>query len=259
MLMRSNGDAVLRPSWEAKLPQREWLIYHQVLSLLRAKGLDFAIGGGFAFSLYSERWRNTKDLDLYILEEDLPHFVATIHEAGMQDYFPRSWYDRKWIYRSERQGIVIDLIYGMANHRGNVDQTWLTRGPWFEVNGFKMRALPVEEFIWAKLYVFGRDRCDWPDLLNIISQQAQHIDWHHLVDIVGRDAGLLGGLLSVLRWLCPEPASHIPEDIWQRVGLSAMPPADIEPADRIRTKLLCVHDWFGPTNGEVALPRERTC
>jgi hypothetical protein len=99
--------------------------------------------------------------------------------------------------------------------------------------------------IWAKLFVLQRDRSDWPDLLNILQTTGHLLDWRHLVDRVGKDAPLLGALLSVYRWLSPESAREVPTWVWERVGLRPWPEVSNETAHE-RAPVLDTRDWFGP-------------
>jgi len=51
------------------IPDYQGAVYEGVLRAADEQGLKYAVGGGFCFSHHSNRWRNTKDIDLYILPE----------------------------------------------------------------------------------------------------------------------------------------------------------------------------------------------
>jgi hypothetical protein len=114
----------------------------------------------------------------------------------MQDYFDTKPYDRNWIYRAHDGDVIVDSIWAMANKRAQVDRGWLERGPEIEMFGQNFRVVPPEELIWSKLYVLQRDRCDWPDILNLISATGSYLDWNHLLGRVEHDLPLIRGLLS---------------------------------------------------------------
>lgn len=232
--------------WAGLIPDEEWALYRCALDGAGERGIPFALGGGFAFSYYSRRWRDTKDLDLYVLPDDRERMIETLTGAGFHDCYDRKPYDRAWIYRGCRDGVIVDVIWAMANGRAETDVEWLRRAQCVEVKGLRLRVLPPEELIWAKLYVLQRDRCDWPDLLNILFTQGPNLDWAHLLERVGEDARVLGGLLSLLAWMCPGTAGRLPEWLWDRVGL--LPPAagTSPAAERRRVALLDSRDWFGP-------------
>jgi hypothetical protein len=228
----------------------EWLFHRKVVESLRRREIRFTVGGGFAFSAYSGRWRNTKDLDLFILPSDRESAILTVTDAGFSDYFEQLPYDPAWIYRGYREGHIVDLIWAMANHSTFVDENWLGSSRSIMVHGLELPLVPVEELIYSKLYVLQRERCDWPDLFNIIYRQSERLDWERLINCVGNDAPLLGAVMRVFAWLCPEPAAALPRWIWER--LCVLPP-DAAPGrgvDRGRIAMIDTRDWFGPAGIE---------
>src|SRR5690606_4666707 len=110
--------------------------------------------------------------------------------------------------------VIADLIWAMANQRAQVDEAWLERGREIKLHGMKLRILPPEELIWAKLYVVQRDRCDWPDLLNVIYVQGPRLDWKYLLNRLEGDARLLGAVMNLFSWTCPARAAELPDWIW---------------------------------------------
>ncbi len=230
------------------IPHHEWALHRRVIELAAERGFAFALGGGLAFSAYSGRWRNTKDVDLFIRPADRDAMVQVTLDAGFLDYFDKLEYDRTWIYRAYLDDVIVDLIWTMPNHRLEVDEDWQTRGWEIVVHGLRVRLIPPEELIWSKLFVMQRDRCDWPDLLNLLYGVGPEIDWDHLLERLGSDVPVLAGLMSLFRWLCPERARDLPEELWPRLGL----PDRFVSADRdgARADLLDTRDWFGPTHGK---------
>jgi hypothetical protein len=225
----------------------EWSVYRTALEAAQARKVPFALGGGFAFSMYARRWRDTKDIDVYILPQDRETMMSALSENGFEDLHAVQPYDRKWIYRSHRDGLIVDIIWAMANQRATTDLQWLTSGPTITIRGLSFHVLPPEELIWTKLYVVQRDRSDWPDLLSILYVQGPGLDWGRLFARLGDDARLLGGLLNVFVWMCPAKAREFPAWIWERVGLLPLPDNGVvcrrEPR---RVGLLDMRDWFGP-------------
>ncbi len=117
--------------------------------------------------------------------------IQVLTDQGFEDYHDRVAYDRAWIYRGYRDGTLVDIIWAMANQRADVDQPWLTRGPLIDVRGQPCRIIPPEEMIWAKLYVLQRDRCDLPDVLNLVYATGPSLDWDFLIQRLGDDSPLL--------------------------------------------------------------------
>jgi hypothetical protein len=236
------------PEFAELISPHEWRTYAQIIEAAEARRVPIAVGGGLAFSAYSQRWRSTKDIDFYIFHKDVEEMIDIVHGAGFQDYFEKLPYDRRWIYRAHRDGIIVDLIWSMANYLAETDADWLSGGADFQVSGTTVKLLPIEELIWAKQYLLQRDRCDWPDLLNLIYVRAAQIDWERLLRRVGPDARLLGGVLSVFSWMCPERVQAIPEWVWQRLGLLRPAECDQPPSapEGGRAALLDRRPWFGP-------------
>ena len=240
-------EALSRAStrWSERIPEDQWTIYSPVIRAARRRQIPFALGGAFALATYTGRWRNTKDLDLYVRPRDRETMKTVLSLNAFRDYYEELPYDRTWIYRGERDGVIVDVIWSMANHRADVDIRWVTGGPEFNLRGEPVRALPAEELLWAKLYVLQRDRTDWPDLMNILASAGERMDWRHLLRRLGDDRPLLGAVLQVYAWLCPGPAERLPGWLWEETGL--MLPADPSPeCVPARADLLDRRPWFGP-------------
>jgi hypothetical protein len=236
--------AVVQPDWQMRIPDSEWAVYSRVIREVRSAGIPFAFGGAFAIAVYTEQLRNTKDFDFYILPADKERMEQALTRAGMHDYFERLSYDRTWIYRASQDDIIVDAIWQMANYRAQVDEQWLIRGPEIVIRGEALRAIPIEELIWGKLYVLQRERCDWTDVFKLIDAQSASIDWDHLLDRLADDAPLLAGALEVYSWLAPDRAGRIEQRVWERLqfpypGLNPNPELS-----RARADLLDSRPWF---------------
>jgi hypothetical protein len=246
------GEAAIQPEWESRIPAPEWLVYQRVVRGARQAGIPFAFGGAFATAVYTGELRNTKDFDFYIRPEDRGAMLDVVSQAGLRDHFERLPYDRSWIYRASDGEVIVDTIWAMANQRAVVDMAWLTRGPLVELQGETMRAIPVEELIWSKLYVVQRERCDWGDVLNLIDAQAGRLDWDHLLHRMGEDAPLLSGVLALYGWLSPQRSDVIPERVWERLGIQRL---GGHPADgsltTTRARLLDARPWFHRSTGSI--------
>lgn len=236
-------------SWPERFTREQWAIYKSVMAAAREHGIPFAIGGALSAMTYAGSWRDTKDIDLYILKRDRGQLIRVLADLGLQDYYEQLPYDRNWIYRSYKNGIIVDIMWAMANQRAAVTETWL-RGPEIEVDGVRFRLLPPEEAIWSKLYVMQRDRCDWPDIFNIVRGLSGDLDWQRLMSKLNGDVRLFGGVLSAYGWLCPDEARKIPASVWEQAGVS--PPAEQGGAETTaeRSRLLDSRAWLGVPAGE---------
>jgi hypothetical protein len=109
--------------------------------------------------------------------------------------------------------------------------------------------------MWAKLYVLQKDRCDWPDVLNLLYAAGPELNWEHLFERIAQDLPLLRGMLSVFAWLSPGRALELPEGVWERAQLPApILPPDPEGTMRRRTERLDTRPWFIPVLEEGQAP-----
>jgi hypothetical protein len=222
-------------------------LYRRVLQAAHAAHLPFALGGGLAVAAYIGLEREHKDLDLYVMPDQRAQWIELMTQLGLDDYYEREPYDRAWIYRAHHTGTLVDVIWEMANHLAQVDEAWLTRGAALDVEGLRLCLLPPEELIWTKLHVLQKDRCDWPDVLNLLYATSAQLNWDHLLARLNEDVPLLTGALSVFGWLCPGAAAQVPAGVWRRLGLD--PPAHRAKAPEVdvqRVKLIDSRPWFNP-------------
>jgi hypothetical protein len=227
------------------ITDEQWSVYRRVIADAKAAGLDFAVGGGMAMGVYTGMWRDTKDIDLYVIPKNRERLQSVLTAAGLADYYDQLPYDRGWIYRSFQGKVIVDIIWSMANYKAEVDERWIHGGPEVEVRGERFRIVPAEEMIWAKLYVMQRDRCDWPDVLNLVHAQAQNLEWEHLLDRLGSDAPVLYANLAIFRWLCPDAAGSLPSWLLEQIRTVECPGAPPDLTCR-RAELLDRRPWFRP-------------
>jgi hypothetical protein len=234
-------------AWAEQIPEEQWSVYREVIAEATIRGIPFLLGGGFAFAAYTDRWRNTKDIDLIVLPRDRDAMIELLLELGLLDYHDQVPYERHWIYRAVAHDTIVDVIWQMANRRAPVDQSWFHHARTVCLRGTEVRVLGPEELVWSKIYVMKSDRCDWPDLLNILHATGPGLVWELLLQHLREDAPLLAAVLSVFGWLCPARAGQLPAGVWERLRIPepALGPPCTE--DHWRVDLLDTRDWFGPT------------
>jgi len=222
-------EALPRPDWMEFLDEEEWRGFSDVVTSAEAAGVEVLLGGALGMSAYMPLRRHTKDIDLYVMPEDRERIVALLSELGFEDLHDRLPYDRGWIYRSIRREVIVDIIWCFANRRAVVDERWFRHSRAISCADTVLRIVPPEELIWAKLFVVQRDRCDWPDLLNLLFYTGATLDWDRLAARLGPDRPLLDALLAVFGWLCP-----------------GRPVASELPCGEIRADLIDSRAWFLP-------------
>jgi Uncharacterised nucleotidyltransferase len=205
-------------AWSKSVPPDQWRTYEAAIRALESADVAFMLGGAFALACYTGRWRNTKDLDLYIQPKDRERAIAALVSAGFKDYFTELPYDRRWICRSTRETFIVDIIWAMANQRAEVLPDWFDHAPSVVLQGRSLAVMPAEEFLWCKLYVLQRDRCDWPDLLNLLYACGPALDWPRLLARLGPDAALLSALVAVFKWVSPDRAADLPPKVEAVLG-----------------------------------------
>jgi hypothetical protein len=224
----------------------KWPIYRGVIKKAQERGIPFAMGGGFAQMAYTGWPRAAKDVDIFLLPRDREAMIAIVTEEGLHDYYDEKPYDRGWIYRSTKDDVIVDVIWTMANRRAEVDCGWIERGPEIAVDGARFRLMPAEELLWIKLYIMQRDRSDWPDALNLLYTRGLDLDWTRVLQLLGDDRPLLGSLLSLFSWLCPNDIGNFPQWLWGEIGVQP----ECKPVDRevLRTRAnwLDSRPWFIP-------------
>ncbi len=222
-------------------PQDE--IFQLVIRRAREAKIPFAIGGSHGLAAYTRQKRVSKDLDLYVVPDDRDRMIEVVTSAGLVDYYATLPYDREWIYRSTREAVIVDVIWSMANYRARVDHVWLTAGREIDFLGERVRVLPPEENLWSRLYVLQRDRCDWPDIMNLLASVGPELDWPRLFDRLGDDHPLLGAALAIFAWMDPSRAARLPSGVWDRVGVPKPKRPSTTP-ERPRPRLLDGRNWY---------------
>jgi hypothetical protein len=236
-------SAELPPEWTHLIPNEEWRVFNQALTTLKSYDIPFALAGAFGLAHYTKRLRDTKDLDFIILPEDRSRVIELLNEIGFSDYYDLLPYDRAWIYRSHKDGLIVDVIWAMANQRAQVDEAWFHSAPVINIHDEAIHIIPVEYLLWMKIYVLQKDRSDWLDLVNLLYASVEKIDWDLLIEKLDQDLPLLTSLMQVFDWVCPRRAQLIPSTIRNQFHL---PWSEKSTKDFLleRIRLLDSRPWF---------------
>src|SRR5688500_3204639 len=112
-------------TWENLIPADHWAVYKCVLDQVCTADIPFALGGGLALGVYTQKFRRSKDIDLYVLPKHREQVIQMMSRCGLKDYFEVKEYVRHWTYRGYKGDAIVDVIWAMANHRAEVDDRWL--------------------------------------------------------------------------------------------------------------------------------------
>jgi hypothetical protein len=244
------------PTWATIIPDEQWSVYLDAIRVTRKTGARFLLGGAFGLAAYTGRWRNTKDIDFFVLPSDKDRIVDALTKAGFDDYYPKLAYDRGWIYRAVRGDVIVDTIWQTPNRRTVVDEEWFKRSRKVVLRGENLTVSPAEELLAIKLYVLQRDRCDWPDLINLLYRTCGELDWEHVLKRLGPERPLLGGLLQVFNWIAPARAKELPGAVREMFHLPEATSEELAQADDYRVGLIDSRPWFAafqPTDKPMQL------
>lgn len=216
------AGAISRGPGCSYLEPEERATFAGVLRELNRREIPFLMAGGFVFSHYSGLWRNTKDLDVVVTGANLERAVDAVLSQGLEDYYSVLPYDRSWIYRAYRpvgeDKVIVDVIHQFANHADMVDDSWFDHGVPATFAEQPVRFVAPEDLLWMKLMVFQRERCDWPDLLNIIRGLRGQLNWDRLLRSTGEHCRLVSALIHVYDWLCPAERHFIPASVREELA-----------------------------------------
>jgi hypothetical protein len=242
----SSAGEMMEAPWSSLIPEEQWVVFNAGARAIAGTGLPFLLGGALAMACYTGHWRNTKDIDVIVHPQDHERVIQALRAAGFADYFDREAYDRSWIFRGYKDGVIFDVFWQLPNHRVEIDDEWFNRARTLYLQGRAYAAAPAEELIRVKLYVMQRNRCDWVDVLNILASSVAELDWGHLVRRMGRDLPLLHAVLTLFNWMCPGRAQEIPADLRLRFALSEITSEDLAATEERRARLLDSRPWFAP-------------
>lgn len=238
------NSGAIQSIWTGLVPEDQWKVYREAIRTTRKTGSKFVLGGAFGLAAYTGRFRNTKDLDFFVLPSEKDKIVDALTKAGFEDYHSTHAYDRGWIYRAVKDDVIVDTIWQTPNRRTRVDEEWFKRGRKVRIREEVLQALPAEELLAIKLYILQRDRCDWPDLINLLYAVGQELDWPHVIRRMERERPLLAGLLQVFNWVCPDKAILLPAEVRKQFNLETPTNEELSmPADH-RVRLLDTRPWF---------------
>lgn len=230
--------------WGKLITPDQWAMFMCGVDALERAKIPFILHGALGLAAYTGRWRNTKDVDVIVHARDHERAIAAMRGAGFEDYFDRENYDRSWIFRAWQAAGIFDVIWALPNHRVEIDDPWFERARLVELRGRTFHVAPPEEIMRVKLYVLQRGRCDWPDVLNILSATVDNLDWRWLVHRMGRDLPLLHGLLAVFNWMSPERGRRLPAWLRGQFALADIPADDPDAREERRVSLVESRPWF---------------
>jgi len=183
--------------------------YRDAMALMEAGGLDFLVGGAYAFARYTGIERHTKDFDVFIRREDFDRARDIFEAAGYKTEltFPH------WIGKAFKGEDFVDLIFSAGNAVAEVDDVWFARSVPAVVFDLEVKLIPPEEMIWSKGLIMERERYDGADVAHLIHAIGEDLNWRHLLMRYGRYWRILYTHLILFGFIYPSDRSKIPRSM----------------------------------------------
>lgn len=192
--------------------------YLRALDALNRAGVEYLVGGGYAFAHYTRITRHTKDLDIFVRPGASRQALDTLAAAG----YRTEWTWPHFLGKALSDGdAFIDVLYNSGNGLTPVDEAWFEHAVEGEFLGTRVLLVPPEEMIWSKAFVQERARFDGADVLHILLHRASALDWQRLTRrFQGHEAVLLGHLL-LFGYVYPTERQQVPsavlDELWARI------------------------------------------
>jgi hypothetical protein len=201
--------------------------YERGLRALLEDGVPFLVGGGVAMAAYCGIRRFTKDLDVFVLPDDVPRVLAAFSRAGFRTETPFP----HWLAKAYGDGHeFVDVIYNSGNGVAAVDAEWFAHAPAARVLGLDVSLCPPEETIWSKAFVMERERFDGADVAHLLLACGRSLDWPRLVRRFGEHWRVLLSHLVLFGYVYPDECGCIPPSVMglllERMVAEVPPPLD---------------------------------
>lgn len=191
-------------------PEHQRDLFREVLLILNAGQIPYAVSGAFALQQHTGIWRFTKDLDVFLTAEWVETTLRLLREHG----YSCEICDPVWLAKAKRDDFFVDLITGMSNGVISVDDSWIACSQSAEIIGVQTRVLRAEELLASKLFVTRRERFDGADIAHIIYGTRGKMDWDRIRTIVGEHWEILLWALILFRYVYPAHTHYVPLELW---------------------------------------------
>lgn len=198
---------------DLKTFESEKSVFRDAIVALNRARISYVLGGAFAIYYHTGIWRDTKDMDVFLLPQDIGKALGALRHAG----FTAAIEDEHWLGKALKDGYIIDLIFGEGNWTHPVDREWIDRSHPARLLEEPVHVAAIEELIWSKAYVASRDRFDGADIVHLIRASKGAIDWHHLLDRFGPHWQLLLAYVNLFLFVYPGDRRYVPAWVLHRL------------------------------------------
>lgn len=182
------------------------------LRALNEAAIPYLVAGAFAKHTYTNIWRHTKDLDLYLRPADISRALDVLAGAGFRTevIFPQ------WLAKAHDEPHFIDLIFGMGNGQVPVTDGWFERSKRASFAGLEVQLAPREELLASMFYVMERNRFDGPEINHLILK-SEKLDWEHIEGLLGNHRELLLIHLLHFAFVYPGQVNRLPQALMRDI------------------------------------------
>ncbi|HEX8795411.1 MAG TPA: nucleotidyltransferase family protein [Polyangiaceae bacterium] len=188
-------------------PETEPPSYPAALRALNADGVPYLVGGAIALGAYAGIRRDTKDLDLFTLPEDVKRVLDVLERAGLRTELPFPHWLGKAHCDDEH---FVDVIFNAGNGAAPVDSEWFAHAHPAVVMGVPVAVCPPEETLWSKAFVMERERFDGADVAHLLLSCAETLDWMRLLRRFADNWRVLYAHLVLFGFVYPDESRRIP-------------------------------------------------
>ena len=145
----------------------------RVATTLKAAGVPFALSGGYA-SWARGGPEPVHDVDFVLLEEDVPHALQVLQDAGLRAEDP----PEDWLVKVYDGDVLIDLIFRPAERP--VTREHLARADEMPVDSVVMPVQSATDLLLGKMLVFSEHYCDFAQVFPHVRALREQVDWEEL-------------------------------------------------------------------------------
>lgn len=192
-------------------------VYREALIALNKSGRMYAVGAAFARHVYTNIWRPTKDLDVFVKPEDLCEVFAALQAAGFETQVK----DGHWLGKAWKEKSFIDLIFGTGHGHLPINDEAFAGCRDAEVLGVPTHLIPIEEMISSAAYIAGRNRFDGGEIAHLIRSTKGNLDWERILRRLSDNRELLLWHLTFFDFIYPGHAHYLPHELMEELFAEA--------------------------------------
>lgn len=191
------------------------LLYRKALEALNDAEIPYLVGGAHGLNYYTGIWRDTKDLDIFVLPDDHDRGLQALEKSGFRTVLTHP----HWLGKAINGEYFIDIIFSSGNAIGRVDNIWFTYAAEGNIMGVPAKICPAEEMIWSKAFIMERERYDGADIMHFLLACAEGLDWKRLLWRFDNYWRVIYSYLILFGFVYPSERTKVP--VWVMNELSA--------------------------------------